>query len=272
MRISPIGDPGGWQDRVVGVLPFERLSPARGVDHARWFVETMAGREGMALVVPAGFEAYARLLHPLAGGQRWATAAPDYTERGVDRYRYPFPQALAAVEGDMGPDLVDALVPVLSAATATPQQCHFGLWRGWGELHAGAHRTLYLVGGGGRWPLAALRWRGDVRRLERRQQHAEEPVGGFVAACAVQPWWGGRDMLLFDGPIERVIAIGTPDPFESALRRRGPQWWWPADRSWFVATEIDYPWTYVAGTRALVDDVTTHADVEALRVEHTDRW
>ena len=40
--------------------------------------------------------------------------------------------------------------------------------------------------------------------------------------------------------------------------------WWPADRSWIVATEIDFCWTYVAGDRAAIDDVLRNRDFEAL--------
>jgi hypothetical protein len=29
--------------------------------------------------------------------------------------------------------------------------------------------------------------------------------------------------------------------------------WWPADRAWFVATEIDLEWTFVAGDTDLVE-------------------
>ncbi len=78
-------------------------------------------------------------------------------------------------------------------------------------------------------------------------------------------------MLLFDGPIENVVAIGTWSPSD-APRRRGPQWWWPADRAWFVATEIDYPWTYLAGTPALIDAIIDHPTIEAVRVEHSEMW
>jgi hypothetical protein len=29
--------------------------------------------------------------------------------------------------------------------------------------------------------------------------------------------------------------------------------WWPADRAWFVATELDLDWTFVAGGTQLVE-------------------
>lgn len=255
----------------MGAVPFEGMTPAPGVDHAGWAVGAMQGQDGVALVVPAGFEAYARVLHPLDDGRRWSAVAPEYLVRGSERYPYPFPDDVSGTEGDMGAALVDVLLDVLVSATGSRPQCHYALWEGWGELHAGSHSPLYADGGDG-GPLAAWRRRRELRRLNSSQRRAEAPVYEFVAACAVQPWWGGRDMLLFDGPIDAVAAIGTPDPFGSGLHRRGPQWWWPADRSWFVATEIDDPWTYVAGPRSLVAAVVRHPDVEAVPVEHDDPW
>ncbi len=94
----------------------------------------------------------------------------------------------------------------------------------------------------------------------------------FVAACAVQPGWGGREMLLFDGPIQAVASIGTVPFFAERLRRRSPQWWWPEDRQWFVATEIDYPWSYVAGATTLIDGLIHDANIDVVQVEPSWRW
>ena len=44
----------------------------------------------------------------------------------------------------------------------------------------------------------------------------------------------------------------------------GPNLWWSDDRAWWVASEIDFPYTYVAGTSRLIDDVLHHPDLEAL--------
>jgi hypothetical protein len=41
--------------------------------------------------------------------------------------------------------------------------------------------------------------------------------------------------------------------------------WWPADRAWFVATEIDFEWTFVAGETALVDQLLTDDRLEVAR-------
>ena len=43
-------------------------------------------------------------------------------------------------------------------------------------------------------------------------------------------------MRLFDGPIDAVVSIGSPGWALGEIRCRGPQWWWPEDRSWFVGS------------------------------------
>ena len=53
-----------------------------------------------------------------------------------------------------------------------------------------------------------------------------------------------REYLLYRGVLERVP--GWMD---------GPNLWWPDDRSWCVASEIDLPWTYVGGSKALIEEV-----------------
>lgn len=224
---------------------------------------------GVARVIPAGFDAYARVLHPLADGPRWEAVAPEYLETGEGRYRHPFPDAVSEVEGDLGESGVDLLAKVLGAATATSQACHYALWAGWGELNPGA----VTVASSSRGLLGGLRARREQKAMEDTIRTAQAAVTAFVEACPVQPWWGGRDMLLFDGPIEAVVSIGASAPIDGQIyRRRGPQWWWPEDRAWFVATEIDYPWTYVAGPAALIHEIVEDTGLEARPVTPRHRW
>jgi len=46
--------------------------------------------------------------------------------------------------------------------------------------------------------------------------------------------------------------------------------WWPEDRAWCVATEIDFNTTYVAGTQRLVDVLLACETLEVYQVELTD--
>jgi hypothetical protein len=40
--------------------------------------------------------------------------------------------------------------------------------------------------------------------------------------------------------------------------------WWPEDRSWCVATEIDFTWTYVGGDTAVVQELVEDRTIEAI--------
>ena len=62
-----------------------------------------------------------------------------------------------------------------------------------------------------------------------------------------------RSYLLFSGPIEK--AAGWLD---------GPNIWWPDDRAWCVASEIDLPYSYVGGTKDLVEEILGDPALEAL--------
>ena len=89
-------------------------------------------------------------------------------------------------------------------------------------------------------------------------------------------WWGARDFALFDGGVHDVCSIGSATLFayldgRREIDRGSPQWWWPNDRARFVATEIDDPWTYLAGTDDLIAAVAT-LGLENVRVTADDRW
>jgi hypothetical protein len=49
----------------------------------------------------------------------------------------------------------------------------------------------------------------------------------------------------------------------------GPNLWWPDDHAWCVASEIDFPYTYVGGSQELIDAILEDPAIESLRA--TDR-
>lgn len=240
---------------LVVMAPFDGLIPARSIDHARWATDRMAGRAGIALIVPDGFAAYARILHPLHDGS-WDDLDPLYRNPAVadgDKYPWPHPEPLRSAEGVLCDEAVDALRVVLSDHTTTPEQCHYAVWGGWGQFTASPRfKTVDGV-------VEPIPYSG-----------AEQAVHGFVAECAIHPWWGGRDMFLFDGRIDRVTNIASTSPFGDS--RQSPPWWWPQDRAWFLGTEIDDPWTYLAGTPELIVDVTEQTDLEVVQCHADDSW
>lgn len=76
-----------------------------------------------------------------------------------------------------------------------------------------------------------------------------------------------REYLPLVSPLERIadgVLEGRPS------RRMGPNLWWPEDRAWCVATEVDFCWTYVAGTRSCIEAVLADKRLEALEA-HPDQ-
>lgn len=57
-----------------------------------------------------------------------------------------------------------------------------------------------------------------------------------------------RDYLLFTGNFNADLMTFAGDD-------RGPSLWWPEDRAWVVASEVDSDAIYVAGSRPLLSDL-----------------
>jgi hypothetical protein len=81
---------------------------------------------------------------------------------------------------------------------------------------------------------------------------------GDLAAKAAQLVVPGREFVLVRGPVEVAAANLLREPASQSANA-----WWPADRSWFVATDIDLVTTYVGGSAALVAELLTDPRLEA---------
>ncbi len=46
-----------------------------------------------------------------------------------------------------------------------------------------------------------------------------------------------------------------------------PSLWWPDDRTWCVATEIDFSWTYVGGSQVCINELLVNTQLEVLRTK-----
>jgi hypothetical protein len=70
----------------------------------------------------------------------------------------------------------------------------------------------------------------------------------------------GRNLLLLQGAVGDVLTTLS----DADWSYRSPNLWWPDDRAWCVATEIDFTWSYVGGSSACIEQVLTDPDLEAL--------
>ena len=77
-----------------------------------------------------------------------------------------------------------------------------------------------------------------------------------------------RRYHLFAGPIEAARTSFSA----SRLSHHSANLWWPADRAWCVATEIDFAWTYVGGTRAVADALLADRRLDAVETTASARW
>lgn len=76
----------------------------------------------------------------------------------------------------------------------------------------------------------------------------------------------GRNYALFVGPLAGLQSL------MDAQDEHSPNLWWPDDRAWCVATEIDLAWTYVGGSAALISDVLASPRLEAQPASTADNY
>lgn len=195
---------------------------------ADWVVERMTTfAENVASIIPEGFEVYGRLAHTTPAGE----------EPPV---------------GSLPRDQMELLIGVLRSHTATPEDVWFASWSGWGS-----HRLDPRPGAIG--ILTSIRWGWGAPKPKPlpRRRHPLPPILELP----------GRHYYLLHGPIEGALETMMSPGYEGL----DPWWqsvnlWWPDDRTWFVSTEIDFAWTYVGGTRRLIDELMAEPRLEVMTV------
>jgi hypothetical protein len=240
----------------MGMAADGRITWLRDVRPADWIGPRLNGfAVDTGSVIPRGFEAYCRIFHPVrksAPGRDSASWAEVAAGNGIIVHPEMQIHTISHPVGSGPPppyDLNDyrneldwgelplperaVLVDVLRTATTTPHRCWFCIWEGFGFDFDGVPERVQLP---------------------------------------------HRDYVLYGGPIDLALAAldtGPPD-IDAELRHQpwdthSPNLWWPEDRAWFVATEIDYAWTYVGGTTTLIESVLASDGLEALPAQLTDQ-
>jgi hypothetical protein len=219
------------------------------IDEARWVEEALSTfAADVRSVVPAGYEAYARVFHPVDDGphRRWSDVA-----RANGRIPHPEMQWPHISGGASGPREGDLPLPeglvlrdLLSPHTSTPDDAWFGVWDGYGQFHDGASAHLTSDGKGGEIPGCLP----DRLRPEHRLQMP------------------GRQYYLARGSLAEL-----PTAYElfGGGWNQSPNLWWPADRAWFVATEIDFVSTYLGATEAAIETILASPSIEAMPAQPT---
>jgi hypothetical protein len=197
-------------------------------------------------LVPAVFEAYARVLHPAVryvGDDdvevSWAevaahngTAAHPLMQWASITGSWDFVSAdsqspvwdAAPSEGHLAVPVAARLAGVLARHTGTPGECFLGRWDGFG------------------YDLASP----DVPpRLLLR---------------------GGHDVVLVRGTVADAVRNLAPEPHEQSANL-----WWPADQAWCVVTDIDLMSSYVGGSAACIAELMATPGLEVVPAAPGDR-
>lgn len=252
------------------------LELVTNVKPAGWIVKRLHPfAQDVGSVIPEGYEAYVRVFHPAyrcgpEGNRvpvRWQDIAsangrivhpemqfPSITGSPGPNYD-PQPGVWddEPEEGSMPKEVAIRLAAILKAYTETPKSCWFAVWEGFGDLNLPQDAPKFSI------PCRDLfLLRGSLEAVTESLH-----VGASGDESGVMYWTDDTSGEVFSE---------APDLGEWWYR--SPNLWWPEDRAWCVATEIDFEWTYVGGSAACVQEILADPALEALpaRIEDGITW
>ncbi|MGO1973704.1 MAG: hypothetical protein ACTH2Q_12190 [Propionibacteriaceae bacterium] len=270
--------PQGYPEYVRVFHPFER-ERVPGRDWAEVERDQLRGIEvGELVTEQVGWaevaERFGTTMHPQAQSHRLLRIEFDSNEPVVDDHGWGYVQPS---EGYLDTGLLSRLAGVLADQTVTPDRGWIGVWEGWGGLTSAAGRASYIAVSGDHLRARLLRRTLSIRYRVRswwRERHEPRTGSGVLPRKVAAgprlelPW---RDYILFEGGID---LFATADwirraPWLAPEDRASPQsptLLWPADRAWFLVSEIDFDSTVIAGPRGLGAALAA-AGIEALPID-----
>jgi hypothetical protein len=234
---------------------FEGLRASADVAQADWIRERpwpwRRGGPGVEVgsIIPGGFEAYAPILHPAL---RWRDATPPIGEP-----EYVTWAEVASWSGT-------------SMQTGVPfawleERPDGSVWSQ--SAPPGVDHTPPQNGE----PSPAL----EVRMAQELAGFTSTPEHVWYCIWSgwgdMEPPYPGvpevtlpsREYYLFEGPLDGIANFLLP---RLGGFYRAPNLWWPDDRAWCVASEIDFCCTYVGGPREAIEAIVARDDVEGFEV------
>jgi hypothetical protein len=206
-----------------------------------WIVaDSRADPKPIGCLLPASYQRYVRILHPLAQGTgapiatvawleiaehlgkpltsatNWLDLIAEYSARPIHEQDGEWDANPS--QGSLPAAQMDALAAALAEATEEPEDCFFAVWEGWGDL-----RHEYQAG----------------------------------PRCA----FPDRTMVLLEGSLRDASLSMSDEGY------RSPNLWWPRDRGWAVLTEIDSYSSFVGCSATVADEILAVDALEAFPVE-----
>ncbi|MGI6562044.1 MAG: hypothetical protein ACOX3Q_05705 [Clostridia bacterium] len=202
----------------------------------RWLHESMEPLWGrrkdanyVASIIPKGFLAYARILHPAyeKGSNReisWSEMAKYSSKQAHAEMQWHQITAAKSESTDIIPPIIGSLpekqtkilADILRKHTETPSEIYFALWEGLGL------------------DFSKTPWK-NAEKLELSNRH----------------------YYVIQSTLDAVTELCTFEYFQS------PGLWWPKDRAWCTATDIDLMCTYVGGKKSCIEMILKDKRLEA---------
>ncbi len=156
-------------------------------------------------------------------------------------------------------DLYAVVAAIGERHTSTPGRAWFAIWEGHGFDNVSTRIA---------WPNAPL---DDAERRARdleRQRRGEEDRRRNAAIrdeLDRTPRFHRpeRAYYLLIAPVDAVTELRYPD----AGDWRNPDLFWPDDRRWFVATDVDFWSLYIGGSSGFVDEIAERVPTRAVPVD-----
>lgn len=208
------------------------LTFCRELSAAEWIAHSDLPWEQLVGFGPAGFDAYARL--------RFLPdpARPGQAENDVE------------VE-DWRTDQLPVLFEVLATHTATPEDCYFCVWEGFGDADVAVDDDAVYIDDQNPGP--------PVERPGAQPGLVPKPAGSPSLPQLPKVVVPNRAYWLFRGPLADVGTWDTAQgwPGKCRLSKAEPAFVWPGDHAWCVALDVDPHWAGIGGTPALITQLTT---------------
>ena len=249
-----------------------KLRPSTKIFEAQWLAPRLRGfGSGVASIVPDGFAAYVRILHPArAAGVKdepvtWAEVAARSGGRMHRLVQFhaiartnpldtgsPSPFGVDPPEnGNLPPHLLTVLCDVLAEHTSTQESCWFCLWDGYGWIHGSPAASVIV-----------FTPPGDTSG--NAGEHSVPPGLPVEVLQGPKVSLPHREYFLFSGPLHAAGELGWTTPW--GFDPQSPNLFWPQDHAWCIATEIDLFCTLVAGPEQLAEALVADQRLEAWRV------
>lgn len=244
----------------------EELRPQDQVDSAAWVSQSLAStHDRVSGLVPSGFDGYARILHRATGPDgsptRWGRVARAENRQVHALAQFAQVARRAAYDsssnlgwpgenptrGSLDEDQLHALLEVLIQCSNPDAECILLLWEGWGNLPT-------------RWKQPPNRATQSSREYFIFRARLDQVEDVSVHFALPQP------VLEQSTDLMRLATA----PQRSLHNVQSPNQWWPIDKSWFVATEVDQDSTVVGGPSFLIRQIAAHPILESYPILFND--